>query len=235
MRLIKDEYEIEMMRQSAKIGAEGVIAGMKAIKIGSREDEIKSVIYSVYRKYQSEWSFMPIVGTGFNSAFVHYESNENAEIKDGDLVLMDVGSIRDFYASDISRTVPANGKFTNEQKEIYQIVLDTQEKCIEMVKTGVSIKQIHDYSLELITKAGYGKYYTHGVGHYLGMDVHDVGFYDIPLEDGMITTIEPGIYIPEKNIGVRIEDDVLVTKTGCEVLSKDAPKEVDEIEKIMRR
>ncbi len=207
---------------------------------------------------------MSIVGAGDNACILHYDSND-AKVKKGDLVLIDAGCEYEYYASDITRTFPASGKFTSEQKVIYEIVLKAQEAAIEAVKPGAPWDAPHNASVKVITqglvKLGlmkgmpaqliknecYKDFYMHRVGHWIGMDVHDVGDYKIDdhwrlLEPGMVTTIEPGIYISPSNtkvpkkwrgIGVRIEDDVLVTKSGHKILSAGIPKTVQEIESYM--
>ncbi|MEQ8955937.1 MAG: M24B family metallopeptidase, partial [Gammaproteobacteria bacterium] len=209
-------------------------------------------------------AYVSIVGAGSNTCTLHYDAN-NAEVKDGDLVLIDAGCEYQYYASDITRTFPANGKFSKEQKAIYEIVLKAQEAAIAAVKPGAPWDAPHNASVKVITqglvklgllkgkpaqliKSGaYKEFYMHRVGHWLGLDVHDVGDYKIDdkwrlLEAGMVTTIEPGIYISPNNkkvparwrgIGVRIEDDVLVTRSGSRVLSKGIPKTVAEIESHM--
>jgi Xaa-Pro aminopeptidase len=188
-------------------------------------------------------AYSPIVGAGFNSTVLHY-SSLNDRIKDGDVVVIDVGGEYGGYAADITRTLPAKGKFTPRQREIYEIVLGAQNAALAAVKPGAvlfggpgSLQQIvTDY----INAHGHdkdgqplGRYYPHGVSHHLGLDVHDPGERTRPLEPGMVITVEPGIYIPEENLGVRIEDDVLVTKDGHQLLSVRLPRTVEEIEKSM--
>jgi Xaa-Pro aminopeptidase len=211
-------------------------------------------------------AYSSIVGAGDNSCILHYVKND-AEIKDGDLVLIDAGCEYQYYASDVTRTFPANGKFSKEQAEIYEIVLAAQIAAIEAIKPGTPYGALHDISVRVITKGliklglierglsralkdeAYKEFYMHRVGHWIGMDVHDVGNYRIagnwrPLVPGMVTTIEPGIYISPNNrkipkkwrgIGVRIEDDVLVTESGYRILSEGIPKTVVEIEAFMSK
>jgi Xaa-Pro aminopeptidase len=206
------------------------------------------------------------VGAGANACILHYIEN-SAQMQDGDLVLIDAGCELDNYASDITRTFPVNGRFSDEQKALYQLVLDTQEACIAAMKPGVPWNKIHDLSVEcltdgliklgllvgerdaLIEEGAYRRFYMHRIGHWLGMDVHDVGQYKLkgewrPLEPGMVMTVEPGLYIaPDddsveprwRGIGIRIEDDVLVTPAGCEVLTSAVPKTVAAIEELMAR
>ncbi len=173
---------------------------------------------------------------------MHYHQN-NSKIGKNDLILLDVGAASNGYSADITRTFPVSGKFTKRQKEVYQEVLNINKAIIEMVKPGISFAELNKQTVELITeslfrlklikeKSEYFKYYMHSVGHHLGMAAHDVGPHDTPLEEGNVITVEPGIYIPKEKIGVRIEDDILITKTGFKNLSSRIPKEVEELEKI---
>jgi Xaa-Pro aminopeptidase len=267
MRLIKSAEEIDLMQRAADIAAEGHIESMKAVRPGMKEFEIEALIEHVFRRNGAAApAYTSIVGGGANATVLHYVSN-NAILKDGDLLLIDAGAEYSGYASDITRTFPINGHFTDPQREVYEVVLEAQMACIEMVREGSTNDEIKQRSIEiqtegmvrlgilkgdpvkLIEEEKYKPYYMHGLGHYLGLDVHDVGRYYIKeeprkLEAGMVMTVEPGIYIsvdskdvPEKylGIGVRIEDDVLVTKDAPRVLSAKAPKLVDEIEALMAR
>jgi Xaa-Pro aminopeptidase len=191
----------------------------------------------------SREAYAPIVGTGFNSTVLHY-SALNDEVKDGDVVVIDVGGEYGGYAADITRTLPANGKFTPRQREIYDIVLGAQNAAMAAVKPGATLYGAKGSLQQIVTDyinthgkdaegRPLGRYYPHGVSHHLGLDVHDAGDRARPLEAGMVVTVEPGIYIPEENLGVRIEDDVLVTKDGYQLLTARLPRTVDEIEKIM--
>jgi Xaa-Pro aminopeptidase len=212
-------------------------------------------------------AYNSIIGGGVNACILHYVEN-NCPLKDGDLILIDAGAEYKGYASDITRTFPVNGRFTKPQREVYDIVLDVQLQCVEATKTGTTVKQRQDLSIELLTegmkKLGllkgktkdliknkkYMKYYMHGVGHYLGLDVHDAGRYfteqqaknSRPFEPGMVLTVEPGLYIPPddkdapakyRGIGIRIEDDVLVTEEGNVNLTAKVPKEAEAIEELM--
>ena len=193
------------------------------------------------------------MGGGKYGCILHYVDNDR-EMKAGDLVVVDIGAEHNFYCADLTRTYPVSGKFTKRQREVYNIVLDTQQYIADLAQPGywLSNKDHPEKSLNHLAKAylqkrGYDKYFPHGIGHYLGLDVHDVGDYKIDgqwrmLESGMVLTVEPGIYIPLgskgvakkwQGIGIRIEDDVLVTKQGYDILSKGAPKEIDEIEALM--
>ena len=265
LRLIKRGSEIKLMEQAARISAAGHLRAMQVCKPGMYEYQLEAeLLHEFYRCGSRFPAYTSIVAAGDNACILHYNVN-NAKIKDGDLVLIDAGCEYGHYASDITRTFPANGKFTAEQKAIYEIVLEANEAAIAAVKPGAVWDEPHNISLKIITSGlvklgllkgkvndlikqeAYRDFYMHRVGHWLGIDVHDVGDYKIDdkwrlLEPGMVTTIEPGIYIAPDNkkvdkkwrgIGVRIEDDVLVTRKGHKVLSKDAPKTVDAVEAAM--
>jgi Xaa-Pro aminopeptidase len=267
MRLFKSEEEIEFMQRAADIAAEGHIEAMKQARPGMKEYEIEALVEYVFRRQgASAPAYTSIVGSGANATVLHYINND-ATLQDGDLLLIDAGAEYRGYASDITRTFPVNGRFTAAQRDIYDLVLKTQVACVERVRPGASVEELKNYSIELLTEGmvqlgllqgepeklieeeKYKQFYMHGLGHFLGLDVHDVGRYQIKdearrLEPGMVMTVEPGLYIaadtkdiPEKylGIGVRIEDDVLVTADGNRVLSSKAPKEPEEIEALMAR
>ncbi|HYE65728.1 MAG TPA: Xaa-Pro aminopeptidase [Pyrinomonadaceae bacterium] len=267
MRLVKDEGEVAIMQRAADIAAEAHREAMKAAHPGMKEYEIEALIEYLFRKNGAAApAYSSIVGGGANATVLHYINND-ATLRDGDLLLVDAGAEYLGYASDITRTFPINGRFTRAQREIYDLVLEAQLACIEMARPGTRMEDIHKRSVEVLTagmirlgllkgdpeelikEEKYKQFYMHTVGHFLGMDVHDVGRYHIDgesrrLEPGMIITVEPGIYIaqetkeiPEKylGIGVRIEDDVLVTENGPRVLSSKAPKQPEEIEELMAR
>jgi Xaa-Pro aminopeptidase len=184
--------------------------------------------------------FPSIVGSGPNTTVLHYDVNRR-RIEEGDLVLADIGAEWGQYTADVTRTFPASGRFTDRQKEIYNLVLGTQLAVIDAIEPGVTMRDLSmvamnymsTHSGDLCGSHDCTQFFIHGLGHWLGMRVHDVGDYSMPLESGMVFTLEPGIYIPGENLGVRIEDDVLVTENGCEVLSVAAPKTVEEIENLM--
>lgn len=268
MRLHKTPEEIELMQKAADIAAEAHILAMKSCKPGMNEAQIESIIEHHFRMSGAQGvAYNSIVGGGANATILHYVEN-NAPLKDGDLLLIDAGCNYQGYSSDITRTFPINGRWTKAQREVYDIVLDVQLRCIEATKKGNTVKQRQDLSIELLTegmkqlgllkgktkelikKKAYEKYYMHGVGHYLGLDVHDAGRYftdqkaknSRPFAPGMVLTVEPGIYIPPddkdapakyRGIGIRIEDDVLVTEDGNVNLTAKVPKDPDEIEEIM--
>lgn len=268
MRLFKSPEEMNIMRKANYISQEAHIQAMKSVRAGMFEYEVEGLIDNVFRKngcYSAAYN--SIVGTGVNATILHYTEN-NKELKDGDLLLIDAGAEYGYYAGDITRTFPVNGKFTQAQREVYEVVLDAQKQSTEMVKPGIRFIDIHNKAVEVLTKGmiklgllkgdletlikeeKYKQFYMHKTGHWLGMDVHDVGRYfekDLSsrtIEEGMVMTIEPGLYIQENTkdvpeqyigIGIRIEDDILVTKNGYENLSERVPKEIDEIEKLMAR
>ncbi|MBV8858894.1 MAG: Xaa-Pro aminopeptidase [Acidobacteria bacterium] len=267
MRLIKSADEIKLMRRSADIAAEAHREAMASARPGMREYELDALIEYVFRRNGSAApAYNSIVGSGANATILHYVDND-AELKDGDLLLIDAGAEYEGFASDITRTFPVSGRFTDAQRDIYQLVLDCQEECIRMIRPGVTLDEMHQRSVEILTEGmvrlgllkgevpklveeeQYKKFYMHRLGHYLGMDVHDAGAYHLdgqprPVEPGIVMTVEPGLYIAEdaeaipdqyRGIGVRIEDDVLVTAEGFEVLTDKAPKQVEEIEALMAR
>ncbi len=268
MRLHKTADEIELMQRSADIAAEAHILAMQSVKPGMNESQIESIIEHYFRMNgASGASYNSIIGGGANATILHYVEN-NAPLRDGDLLLIDAGAHYKGYASDITRTFPVNGRFTKPQRDIYDIVLDVEIKCLEATRKGTTIKERQKLSIELLTegmkelgllkgktkdlirKKAYEKYYMHGVGHYLGLDVHDAGRYftdhaakdSRPFAAGMVLTVEPGIYVPPdakdapakyRGIGVRIEDDVLVTESGNVNLTAKVPKHAEEIEELM--
>jgi len=234
LRLIKSSEEIDILRRNGKISAEAVKEAMLATKPGVYEYELEAAAIHVILKNGAKGpAYSPIVGSGPNTCIWHYSENSR-QIEDGDLVLMDFGANLDYLSMDITRTWPASGKFTPEQKEVYTVALEVQKACIEAYRPGVTEEDVQKHVAEVMKKKGIDpRGLEGGIGHYVGMAVHDVGLQGIPLKEGMVFAIEPGLYYPEKNLGVRIEDTVLITKDGCKVLSRDVPKEIDEIEKLM--
>ena len=273
MRVLKTPEEIAIMQRAADIAAEAHVEVMKTAQPGMMEFEVEAMLEAYFRKQgASGSSYTSIVGAGGNATILHYIDNKD-ELKDGDLLLVDAGCEYKGYASDITRTFPINGKFTDAQREIYELVLETQKSCVDMVRPGVRLEDLKTHSIEMLTdgmarlgllkgdpkklieEKKYMQFYMHNLGHYLGIDVHDAGRYYFrgesrPAEVGMVMTIEPGLYIspdtsripdefnkdiPAKylGIGVRIEDDVLVTESGARVLTHKVPKEREEIEALM--
>jgi Xaa-Pro aminopeptidase len=245
LRAIKTPGELALIQRAIDPSIDAHLDAMKTIKPGLYEYQVAARMVEIhaYAGCESE-AYSPIVGTGINSTVLHYNKLDR-KIEDGDIVLLDVGGQYSGYASDITRTIPANGKFTPRQREIYEIVLGAQNAALDALKPGMTLGGSASTSLQKIAmdyidshgkdKDGHslGRYYIHGLSHHVGLDVHDPSGPSRPLEPGMVITIEPGIYIPEENLGVRIEDDVLVTPTGYKVLTARLPRSPDEIEKIM--
>ena len=247
-RVTKSPEEIALLKQAIEITGLGLSAAMKSSRPGMFEFELQAVLEKAYKDNRSEdVGFNTIVASGCNACTLHYETNER-QIKDGDLVLVDTGADYCHYTADITRTFPACGRFTPRQKEVYQKVLDAQQRTIALVKPGITLTELNNQTREMLVAAckeiglkqeKYEDYYTyikHGVSHHLGLDAHDViELRDEPLAAGQVITVEPGLYLAEENIGIRIEDDVLVTGTGSEVLSQDIPSEIAAIEALMQR
>jgi Xaa-Pro aminopeptidase len=262
MRGIKTEEELDLLRKAVKISALGQAEVMRAISPGMSELEVQGMHEFIYKKYKAEYEGYPsIVGAGHNGCVLHYIENYKPEIEDGELILMDLGAEYHGYTADVTRTIPVNGKFTKEQKAIYDLVYEAQEAAASIGKAGVPFSDLYDTTLTIINKGllelgivkslneedlinpatGRHRYYPHGCCHHIGLDVHDLGEYGV-LEENMVITIEPGIYIPEGSpcdekwwdIPVRIEDDYLIKKEGVELLSDDAPRKSSEIERLMK-
>lgn len=243
MRLVKDADEIGRMRKAIDISALGHVAAMQAARPGMWEYEIEAVLEAAFRRNGADRLGYPsIVGSGPNGTTLHYDVNRR-QTRDGDLVVVDAGAEWGQYTADVTRTFPVNGRFTQRQKAIYDLVLATQQAAFDATRPGVTVAEIDGVSRDYM-RAHSGSlcgsetcvpYFIHGLSHWLGMDVHDVGEYSTPLRPGMVLTIEPGIYLPQESLGVRIEDDVLVTAAGAEWLSAKAPKTTTEIERLMGR
>jgi len=266
MRLFKSPAELKLMRQAAEVSCKAHTRAMQQCKAGLYEYQIESEIVHEFMQQGLRYVAYPsIVAGGKNACVLHYVDNKD-KLKRGDLLLIDAGVECDHYAADITRTFPVSGVFSEAQKQLYQLVLDAQYAAIEQIEPGKPWNHAHDVSVEVLTKGlvklgllkgrvsklikdeKYKQFYMHRIGHWLGMDVHDVGDYKVDgewrlLEPGMVLTIEPGLYIPAncesvdakwRGIGIRIEDDVLVTKEGHEVLTHAVVKEVDEIERLMQ-
>jgi Xaa-Pro aminopeptidase len=263
MRLFKSRAEVAAMRRAAKVAVSAHERAMKLVRPGLFEYEVEAEFRHEFRRHNAWASYSPIVGGGRNTCTLHYVDN-SAELKNGDLLLIDAGCELDYYASDITRTLPVSGRFTPEQRAVYDIVLEAQLAAIEKTRAGNHWNDPHDAAVRIITRGlkklgfldgslnrlirdgAHQAYFMHRTGHWLGMDVHDVGDYKVgdqwrQLEPGMVTTVEPGIYLPAsskvparfRDIGIRIEDDVLVTGNGPDVLSKGLVKEPDAIESLM--
>ena len=264
IRLIKDDHEIDLIRKACDISSEAHIAAMKAVKEGDSEQNIEGLYIHEFSKRGARYpAYNPIVAGGENACVLHYVEN-NQMLNDSDLLLVDAGCEYEMYAADITRTFPVSGKFSEEQLKVYEIVLEAMNAAIDCVKEGNSVMKPQEISEKVITKGlvkigllegdpeelhksgAYKDFYMHKIGHWLGLDVHDAGDYMegsdfMKFKPGMITTIEPGIYISSsmdvddkwKGIGVRIEDDILVTKEGNENLTKKVPSDPHEIESLM--
>ena len=265
LRLFKSAAELRVMKEAGEISARAHVRAMKHCKAGVMEYQLEAEIMHEFQMSGARFAaYNTIVGGGKNGCILHYVEN-SAALKNGDLVLIDAGCELEFYAADITRTFPVNGKFSPEQKALYNICLDAQIAAIEVAKAGNHWNDPHEMTVKIITQGlvdlgllegdvaelikteAYKEFYMHRAGHWLGMDVHDVGDYKVGgewrvLEPGMVMTVEPGIYVAPDNervakkwrgIGIRIEDDVVITKDGNEVLTKDVPKTVEEIEALM--
>jgi Xaa-Pro aminopeptidase len=232
MRRIKDAQELERMRESARIGVEGMKAAIRATEPGRFEYQIAAAAELIFQwNGAAGYAFKALVGSGPNSCLPHYGANTR-RMNSGDIVVMDFGADYLYYESDITRTFPVSGRFSQEQARVYEVVLEAYKAALAKARPGETFSGLNAAAREVIVKAGFEKYWKHGVSHYLGMSTHDVG-ESVPFEPGMVVTIEPGVYVVEKNLGVRIEDTVLITRDGCEVLSGDAPKEIRELERLM--
>jgi Xaa-Pro aminopeptidase len=264
MRLYKTRLETGLMRESARIAAAAQLRAMRFTRPGRYEFEIAAELMHEYGRHNATASYQPICGSGANSCILHYHEND-ARLADGDLLLVDAGAEYQFYASDITRTWPVNGRFSPAQREVYEVVLEAQQAAFAATKPGNHWNQAHEAAVLAITRGlvslgllkgrvpklikdgAFRRFFMHRTGHWLGMDVHDVGDYKVGdewrvLEPGMAMTVEPGIYIPAGsrgvpkrfwNIGIRIEDDVVVTSSGCEILTSDVPTSPDAIEAVM--
>lgn len=266
MRLIKSNDELIAMRKAAQISVFAHQRAMQTAQVGQHEYQLQAEIEYIFRQYGCDTAYQSIVAGGERANVLHYVENDQI-IEDGELVLIDAGAEYDYYAADITRTFPINGQFNQAQRAIYQLVLDTQLAVIDSIKPGATIEQLQQLTCRLLTQglldlgllsgdfdqliadAAYQRFYMHGVSHWLGMDVHDVGDYKIdgqsrPLQAGMVITVEPGLYIEKQDssvaqqwrgIAVRIEDDVLVTDDGCEVLTAALPKTIEAIEELVAK
>jgi Xaa-Pro aminopeptidase len=264
LRLKKDEAELERMRAAARVSAEAHRAVMRAARPGVNEAELDALLeYTFRRRGGTGSAYGNIVAGGANACILHYRENDRP-LREGELCLVDAGCEWDFYASDVTRTFPVGGRFTSEQRALYELVLRAEEAALARIRPGATQDEVHDTAVEVLvdgllalglldgTRAEaleqhtYRRFYMHRTGHWLGLDVHDCGLYTVggiarPFEPGMVTTVEPGLYIaPDdesveprwRGIGIRIEDDVLVTAAGHELLTEDVPKAPDEIEAL---
>lgn len=253
LRSVKSHEEIEQMRKACKITEAGLRRVLKFVKPGVIEYEIEAeYMHEFLRNGSRGFAYTPIVASGFNACVLHYIEN-NAECKDGDLILMDVGCEYGNYASDMTRTIPVNGKYTERQREVYEAVLRVMRASMDMLRPGVFLGDYHKkvgelmepelVKLGLLTqdeidnqdpeKPAYKKFFMHGTSHFIGLDVHDVGLWTEPIQAGMVFTVEPGIYIREENLGIRLENDIVITEDGYDDLMGDIPLDPDDVEKAM--
>jgi len=245
MRQIKSPGEIAFLKEAIDLSLDSHLEAMKLMRPGLYEYQVAAKMVEVHAWGGSEAEgYAPIVGAGPNSTALHYD-RLSRKIEEGDIVVLDVGAQFAGYSADITRTIPANGRFTSRQREIYEIVLGAQNAALAALKPGMDFCSKSDKSVQKIAYSyinshgkdlhgkSLGSYFIHGLGHHIGLNVHDPGDHCVPFQPGMIITIEPGIYIPEENLGVRIEDDVLITESGYKLLSERLPRDPVEIEKIM--
>lgn len=255
VRGTKSEKEIAVMRQAAEVTRKGYERVLNFLKPGVWEYELEAEFMHEFLMNRSRgFAYTPIIAAGNNANVLHYIEN-NDQCSDGDLVLFDVGAEYANYTCDVTRCFPVNGKFTERQKEIYNAVLRVHDGAIAILRPGIMLDDYHKKVGELMTAEllglglltqedvdnedpnwpAYKKYFMHGTSHYLGLDVHDYGLWTVPVEEGMVFTVEPGIYLPEEGIGIRIEDDIVITKEGHENLTRAIPKTVEEIEAFMAK
>ncbi len=245
-RMIKSDEEINMMTKAIEMTKNGIEKVMKEITPGKNEKAMEALFeYQVKLSNATDLAFQTIMASGAHACVLHYSKNSDI-LKENELLLMDLGASNGVYNADISRTIPVDGKFTERQKEIYSIVLDVNKACIAYAKPGLLLSELQEYAKKMLAKKcleiglikkeeEVEKYYFHSVSHFLGMNTHDVGIYTLRLKEGMVITIEPGLYISEEKLGIRIEDDILITKDGAINLSKDIIKEIDDIESFMKK
>lgn len=231
----KDEAEVALLERAVHITAAALDEAIRSLEPGFHEFEAQSIIEYLFARHGAQRpGFASIVGSGPFSCTLHYQDNRR-RMGPGDLVVMDVGAELWGYTADVTRTVPVSGKFTRRQREVYEVVRRAQEAGFAAVKPGATLGTVHAAARAVIAEAGYARFFPHGTSHWLGLDVHDVGAYDRPFEPGMVLTVEPGIYLPDEALGVRIEDDVVVTEDGYRLLSGGVPRHPDELEALMAR
>lgn len=240
IRRVKDQYEIDLIYKAIQITNMAQHAAANLIRSAQYEYEVQAAIECVFTHVAgAACAFPSIIATGKNTTVLHY-MQRNEKLNQGDLVVVDIGAEYGFYAADITRTYPVSGKFTQRQRQVYQAVLATQEYIESIAAPGMYLKNaqhadksLHHLAVRFLEEKGFGKYFCHGIGHYLGLDVHDVGDYSIPLQPGDVFTIEPGVYIGQENLGVRIEDDYVMADDGAVCLSYELVKQPEEIEALM--
>lgn len=235
LRRVKDETELACLVDAIDITRAAHDALMRHISPGMMEYQAAALVEFVFRMEGAQTPAFPtIIGSGPNSCVLHYDKNSR-KMSAGDLAVCDIGCRKDFYCSDITRTYPISGRYSKRQREIYDVVLGASQAAMEAARPGNFVTDVHRACSEYIARAGYGRYFFHGTSHYLGLDAHDAGLYDRPLEPGVVITIEPGIYIASEELGIRTEDDIVITKAGYRCLTEDVPRDPGDIEKLMSR
>jgi len=234
MRAVKSKAEITAIRKAIEITVTGFAATIRSIRPGQCEGDVQETLEAAYRAQGArQLAFRTIAGSGFNSTVLHYHANDQL-IRDGDLICIDSGARVGGYSADLTRTIPVSGEFTERQRDVYEVVLAAQRAAIRRARAGATLLDLDTAARKVIEGAGFADAFIHGIGHHLGLETHDVN-PDAPLKPGAVITIEPGIYLPQERIGIRIEDDILITPKGNEVLSKALPTSVKEIEALMSR
>jgi Xaa-Pro aminopeptidase len=245
LRSAKSDWEVEQLQAAIDITGQGIKNVMQQAQAGMMEYELEAILYYELQKNGVQrWGFAPIIASGINAATLHYKQN-NCQIQENEVVLLDVGASYLNYSADLTRCFPISGKFSPRQRQVYAEVLAIQQEIILMMKPGVGLTELNEKTNELMQQAlirlgliedpkDFRRYYMHSIGHHIGLDTHDLGARDSILEVGSVITIEPGIYIPEENLGIRIEDDILITETGYRNLSQNIPKEIEQIEKLIQ-
>jgi Xaa-Pro aminopeptidase len=229
MRRVKDTGEVRAIERALAVTAEALDRALRALRPGIAEAEIEAEITAVYRGRGARHAFEPIVAAGRNAAFPHYKSNAGP-VQPGELLLLDTGACLGGYCGDITRTVPVSGRFSARQRTVYEAVLRAEREAIALCRPGALLADVHTRAFEVIAAAGFGPHFIHGTSHHLGLECHDPGDVHRPLAEGCVVTVEPGIYLPDESLGVRIEDDVLVTAAGPRVLSEAIPTSIEAIE-----
>jgi len=234
MRVAKEPRELGLMRRAVAATERGMRAGMAAARPGMTEFQLKTIIEDEFRRAGARGvAFPSIVGVARNTTVLHYTGSDNV-IRAGDMILCDIGAEVDYYAADVTRTFPVDGRFTPEQRGIYETVLAAQQAAAAVLRPGAIYEDLQRAANNVMDRAGHRDDFWHGLGHFVGLDVHDVGDLAKPLPAGAVVTIEPGIYLPQRNFGVRIEDEFLVTASGNEQLSRSIPQSVAEVEAAVR-
>ncbi|HHQ48794.1 MAG TPA: M24 family metallopeptidase, partial [Acidobacteria bacterium] len=243
LRLRKDEGEITLMQKAVAATMAGQRAAARRIAPGVPERAVEGVVFQAFAEAGAEGlAFPSIIGSGFASTVLHYDQNAGT-CQDGDLVVVDIGARYGYYCGDLTRTYPVNGTFSERQRAVYELVLAAHDAVAEAIRPGTTLGELRDIAHDVIERSDLrdadgntlGRYFIHGIGHFLGLDAHDAGGEAPTLEPGMVITNEPGIYIPQESLGVRIEDDYLVTSAGTECLSAALPTSVEAIETMMRQ